>query len=159
MNITDTAKTLKFVAKNPKFIAENILSNKDLSEVVKNMAKDLGASEVGIVTKKTLEGGPESTNLEYALHGAKSAIVFAVPFDQKLIEPYLSKKDHSLNKNKIDTTIFAGGIAIQIAGFLDQLGYDSIAISPNFVYRKDTPNGTRDMKPFISHRFLAARSA
>jgi hypothetical protein len=48
----DTAKTLKFVSKNPKFIAKNVLFKNDLSEVVKNMAKDLEASKVGIVTKK-----------------------------------------------------------------------------------------------------------
>ena len=158
MKMSDTAKSFKFASKNPKFIAKTILSKKDLSQIIKNMARELGASEVGIVTKKTLEGGPESTDLEYALPGAKSAVVFAVPFNQNLIEPYLSKKDHSLNKNKIDITTFAGGIALQIAEFLNQMGYESKPISPNFVYRKDTPNGNRDMKPVISHRFLAARS-
>jgi epoxyqueuosine reductase QueG len=152
--MSDTAKTLKFVSKNSKFIAKNVLSKNDLSEVVKNMAKDLGASEVGIVTKKTLEGGPVSTDLDYVLPGAKSALVFAVPLDQNLIEPYLSKKDHSLNKNKIRTTTFTRGIASEIAEFLDMIGFESKAISPNFVYRKDTPNGIRDMKPIISHRYL-----
>ena len=156
MKFSDTAKTLKFMSKNPKFIAKNVLSKNDLSEVVKHMAMELGASEVGIVTKKTLEGGPESTDLEYVLPGAKSALVFVVPFDQKLIEPYLSKKDHSLNKNKIRTTTFARGIASEIAEFLYMIGFESKAISPNFVYRKDTPNGIRDMKPIVSHRYLAA---
>ena len=158
MKISDTAKTIKFAAKNPKFIAENMLSKEDITEVVTNMAKELGASDVGIVTAKNLEGGPKSTDLEYALPGAKSAIVFAVPLDEKLIEPYLSKKDIALNKNKINTTTFARGIALEIAEFLDMIGYESKAISPNFVYRKDTPNGVRDMKPVISHRYLAARS-
>ena len=158
MKISDTTKTLKFISKNPKFIAKNVLSKNDISETVKNMAKELGASEVGIITKKTLEGGPVSTDLEYVLSGAKSALVFAVPLDQKLIEPYLSKKDHALNKNKIRTTTFARGIASEIAEFLDMIGFESKAISPNFVYRKDTPNGIRDMKPIISHRYLAARS-
>ena len=158
MKISDTTKTIKFEAKNPKFMVENMLSREDITEVVKSMAKELGASDVGIVTTKNLEGGPESTDLEYALPGAKSAIVFAVPFDENLIEPYLSKKDFALNKNKINITTFARGIALEIAEFLDMIGYESKAISPNFVYRKDTPNGIRDMKPMISHRYLAARS-
>jgi hypothetical protein len=52
LKISDTAKTLKFLSKNPKFIAQNVLTKTDLTEVVKNMEKDLGASEVGILTKK-----------------------------------------------------------------------------------------------------------
>lgn len=136
---------------------ENIM-NQDLTLLIKYMAKALGASEVGIATKETLKGGPNSTDLELVLEGAKSVIVFAVPLDQDLIEPFLSKKDFSLNKNKIKTTTLTGGIAFEIAGFLDQLGYESVPINPNFVYRKDTPNGIKDMKPVISHRYLAARS-
>jgi cytochrome c-type biogenesis protein CcmE len=50
-------KNSKFIAKNvltknSKFIAKNVLTKNDLSEVLKNMANDLVASEVGIVTKK-----------------------------------------------------------------------------------------------------------
>ena len=129
-----------------------------LSKILKNMAIDLGASYVGIATKETLKNGPPSTNLDVSLEGAKSAIVFAVPFDETLVEPYLAKKDLSLNENKIHTTTFAGGISLEIAGFLDQLDYKAIPIAPNFVYRKDTPNGIRDRKPIISQKYLAAVS-
>ena len=38
LKFSDTAKTLKFMSKNPKFIAKNVLSKNDLSEVVKHMA-------------------------------------------------------------------------------------------------------------------------
>jgi epoxyqueuosine reductase len=132
--------------------------NQDLTALIKYMAKALGASSVGIANKETLKGGPKSTDLESVLDNAKSALVFAVPLDQDLIEPYLCKKDFELNNNKIKTTTFAGGIALEIAGFLDQLGYESVPVNPNFFYRKDTPNGIKDMKPVVSHRYLAARS-
>jgi epoxyqueuosine reductase QueG len=36
-----------------------------------------GASKVGVATVETLAGGPPSTNLEYVLPGAKSAVSFA----------------------------------------------------------------------------------
>lgn len=129
-----------------------------LSETLKNMALELGASKVGIATNDSLKGGPESTRLKDALKGAKSAIIFAVPLNQDLINPYLSKEDFSLNEDKIRKTTFAGGISLEIAGFLDQMDYGAIPIAPNFVYRKDTPNGIRDRKPIISHKYLAARA-
>lgn len=133
-------------------------TTKELSKILKNMAIDLGASYVGIATKKTLKHGPPSTDLNSALDGAKSAIIFAVPFDEKLIDSFLAKENFSLNENKIHTTTFAGGISLEMAGFLDQLGYRAVPVAPNFVYRKDTRNGIRDRKPIISHKYLAAVS-
>jgi epoxyqueuosine reductase QueG len=130
----------------------------ELSNNIKGMIKELGGFYTGIGTIDSLKGGPESTDLNYALKGAKSSITFAVPFKQELIEPYLSKKDFSLNQDKIRTTTFAGGISLEVAGFLNQLGYNATPIAPNFIYRKDTPNGIRDRKPIISHKYLAART-
>ena len=40
-----------------------------------------GACAVGVATTETLAGGPPSTDLEYVLPGAKSAVSFAVPLD------------------------------------------------------------------------------
>jgi len=133
-------------------------NSEELSRILKSMAIDLGAAYVGIATKETLKNGPPSTDLNATLNGAKSAIVFAVPFDEKLIDPFLSKDDFSLNENKIHTTTFAGGISLEITGFLDQIGYRAVPVAPNFVYRKDTPNGIRDRKPITSHKYLAAVS-
>ena len=59
-----------------------------LTEELKEMALTLGAFKVGIATTETLAGGPPSTDLTYVLPGAKSAVVFALAFDQNLIEPY-----------------------------------------------------------------------
>ncbi|MDR3223636.1 MAG: epoxyqueuosine reductase [Methanobrevibacter sp.] len=134
------------------------MDKEKLTKSLKEMIIELGGSHVGIGTTQTLKGGPESTDLNYVLKGAKSFITFAVPFNQELIEPYLAKKDFSLNENKIRTTTFAGGISLEVAGFLNQLNYKAIPIAPNFIYRKDTPNGIRDRKPLISHKYLAVRS-
>ncbi|MDR3292106.1 MAG: hypothetical protein LBT10_08175 [Methanobrevibacter sp.] len=134
------------------------MDNEKLSESLKEMILELGGSHVGIATTHTLKGGPESTDLNYVLKGAKSSITFAIPFNQEFIEPYLAKKHFLLNENKIRTTTFAGGISLEVAGFLNQLDYKAIPIAPNFIYRKDTPNGIRDRKPLISHKYLAVRS-
>ncbi|KZX10969.1 epoxyqueuosine reductase [Methanobrevibacter filiformis] len=133
-------------------------TKEELSKILKSMAIALGASDVGIATIETLKGGPKSTELNSALDGAKSAIVFAVPFNQDLIEPFLAKEDFDLNENKIKTTTFAGGISLELAGFLNQMDYNAVPVAPNFIYRKDTPNGIRDRKPIVSHKYLAARA-
>ena len=64
-----------------------------LSRIVREFALLEGACEAGIVTLKTLEGGPPSSDLTYVLPGAKSAISFAVAIDQEPVHPYLMKKN------------------------------------------------------------------
>jgi len=129
--------------------------DKELTDLIKKMAIDLGASNVGIVNKENCEDGPDTVDLSYILDDAKSAIVFAVPLNQNLIDDYLSKKNQDLNLNKIRTTTFTGGIGLEIANFLEQLNYKAIPLAPNYVYRKDSPNGLDDRKPPLSHIFLA----
>ncbi|MFY9200010.1 MAG: epoxyqueuosine reductase, partial [Methanosarcina flavescens] len=87
-------------------------------------------------------------DLTYVLPGAKSAVVFALAFDQNLIEPYFRKKDHkSLDTNKVRTTTLANGIALEMAGFLQQYGYKAAPQLANFVYRQDSENWLLDMPP------------
>ena len=131
----------------------------ELTEALKKMALTLGAFKVGIATTETLADGPPSADLTYMLPEAKSAVVFALAFDQNLIDPYFRKEDHkSLETNKVRTTTFANGIALEMADFLKQSGYKAIPQSANFVYRRDTENWLLDMHPPISHRYLAIRS-
>ena len=131
----------------------------ELTEALKEMALTLGAFKAGIATTETLAGGPPSADLTYVLPEAKSAICFALAFDQSLIDPYFKKEDHkSLETNKVRTTTLANGIALEMAGFLQQLGYKAVPQGANFVYRTDSENGPMDMKPPISHRYLAVRS-
>ena len=91
-----------------------------LSQMLLDFVKDRGACEAGIATVETLEGGPPSVDLSYVLPSAKSAVVFAVPLDQSLIPPYLTKKDReSHEQNYVDSNIIADGIAMQLASFLN----------------------------------------
>lgn len=131
----------------------------NLTEVLKEMALTLGAFKVGIATTETLAGGPLSADLTYVMPEAKSAVCFALAFEQNLIDPYFKKKDHSsLETNKVRTTTLANGIALEMAGFLQQYGYKAVPQLANFVYRQDSENWLLDMHPPISHRYLAVRS-
>lgn len=126
---------------------------------VKELAKCLGASAVGVASLETLEGGPPSVDLSYVLPEARSAVSFMVPLDQGCVEPYLQKKDRrSYELDNVRTNSLVSGISLDLAEYLKQKGHPSIAQAANLVYRKDTPNGPFDEKPPISHRYLAVRS-
>ena len=126
---------------------------------VKELARCLGASAVGIATTETLAGGPPSVDLSYVLPGAKSAVSFLVPLNQSYIEPYLQKKDrHSHETDNVRANTLSTGISFEIAAYLTQKGHPSVGLTANIVYRTDTPNGPFDEKPPISHRYLAVRS-
>ena len=132
---------------------------RDWTEHMTELLMTQGVSLVGVSTKETLAGGPPSTDLEYVLPGAKSAITFAVPFDQEKIELYLSKQDHAGHQSdNMHTNAYVSGLAAQGASFLDQKGHPSYGCCANAVYRQDTPNGMSDFLPDISHRYLAVRS-
>ncbi|MBQ75912.1 MAG: 4Fe-4S ferredoxin [Gammaproteobacteria bacterium] len=135
------------------------MSKEELTQLAVAYLKEQGACEVGVVTKETLAGGPPSTNLEYVLADAASALSFAVPLDEEKISSFLGKKDHAGHQeDNIHTGFFITGLAVGLASYLDQIGYPSYGVDSNIVYRKDTPRGSRDFKPDISHRYLAARS-
>jgi epoxyqueuosine reductase len=132
---------------------------KELSRTIMDLARCQGASAVGVTTVDTLRGGPPSTDLTYVLPGAGSAVTFAVPLDQTLIEPYLMKKDHAaLERHIFHTNSFCSGIAQDLAGYLEMKGFKSLGVWANAYYRKDVPFGILGMLPDISHRYLAVRS-
>jgi epoxyqueuosine reductase QueG len=132
---------------------------KELTRLVKDYARCLGACAVGIATTETLSGGPPSADLTHVLPDAKAAVSFAFPLNQELIAPFLMKKERRPHeKDNIDTNGLAGGLSLQLSKWLDQKGYPSVAQAPNDVYRQDSPGGALDMVPEISHRYLAVRS-
>jgi epoxyqueuosine reductase len=138
---------------------ETLTDREELSQLMKDMARNLGACLVGIATIETLAGGPPSADLTYVLPGARSAICFALPLDQEKIERYLKKEDHdSHNLDKIRQTTLASGIALEMSTFLCQLGYPSVPVPANFQYRNDSQVSYADRKPPVSHRYLAVRS-
>ncbi len=136
-----------------------VIGPKHLTQFVFESLLAQGACAVGVSTKETLAGGPPSTDLEYILPGAKSAVTFAVPFDQTKIDPYLGKEDFlghnadNFTKNAIST-----GLSHQMAGYFKLIGHPSRGVMANGSYREDTPNGIADYLPDLSHRLLAVRS-
>ncbi len=134
-------------------------SAKDLTAFAADFLTTQGACAVGVVTKETLAGGPPSTDLEYVLPGAKSAVSFAVPFDQQKIERYLAKEDHAGHQeDNFRTNFFVTGLAYGLAAYWNQHGIASYGLASNAVYRQDTPRGMADFMPDLSHRYLAVRS-
>jgi len=123
-------------------------------ELALKMPIGLGASKSGIATKETLKG-PNLADLEYVLPGARSAIIFCVPFDQDLIDPFLSKKSFELSENKIRTTTLTFGISFEISTVLSSLGYRTYPVASNFAFRRDSPNGIFDRIPPISLKLMA----
>jgi len=132
---------------------------KELSEVAIKFLTAQGACAVGICTKETLAGGPPSTDLEYVLSEARSAVSFAVPMDQEKIERYLAKENHADHQqDNVRTNTFVTGLAVGLAEYWNQQGIVSRGLCGNGVYRHDTPGGMYDFMPDISHRYLAVRS-
>jgi epoxyqueuosine reductase QueG len=132
---------------------------KELTDFAVEFLTTQGACDVGVTTTETLAGGPPSTDLQYVLAGAKSAVTFAVPMDQKKIERYLSKKDHAGHQDdNVRTNFLVTGLSIGLAEYWNQHGIPSYGVSANAVYRQDTPRGMIDFIPDISHRYLAVRS-
>ncbi len=132
-----------------------------LANRVMDYARMLGASSAGVATLETLEGGPPSTDLTYVLPEARSAVSFAVPIDQSVIEPYLSKEGRDAQeKDAVRANMVAAGIASALENYLECSGFKSKALKVNQVYRNEgeTELGRNPMLPDISHRYLAARS-
>lgn len=134
-----------------------------LSKTLQEMALTLGAFKAGIATTETLAGGPPSADLTYVLPEAKSAVVFAIAFDQNLIDSYFRKEDHkSMETNKVRSTTLANGIALEMAAFLEDFGFKAVPLNANFVYREKVMEFMKEQKselhPPVSHRYLAVRS-
>ncbi len=105
------------------------LSKEELSKVVIDFVESLGVCEAGIATVETLQGGPPTAELNYVLPEAKSAICFAVPFNQHFIPPFLSKHDRlSHEKDILSVNSLASGIALKLAAFLNQNGHPSVQV-------------------------------
>lgn len=131
----------------------------ELSSLMIEMAKSLGACAAGIATTETLAGGPPSADIAYALPGARAAVCYALPLDPEKIEPYLKKEAHEPhNRDKIRAVTMANGIAGEMSNFLVQLGYRSVPLLANFQYRNDGGLTYKDRVPPVSHRYLAVRS-
>ena len=111
---------------------------KQLSQIALEYPLSHGAFSSGIATVETLAGGPPSTDLSFVLAGAKSAVCFALPFDQATIDPYLSKQDRlGLERSYNHAEITATGLGVHFANYLTKRGFPSVYIAAGQVYRED----------------------
>ena len=130
-----------------------------MTNLVREFMFNAGAMDVGIATVDTLAGGPPSTDLTYVLPEAKSAVCFAVPLDQGLIERFLNKEDcRSHNIDNRRTNSLVSGMAFELATFLNVKGRPSVPIVANAFYRPEVEGGVFSELPDISHRYVAVRS-
>lgn len=146
-----------------RYLEIYVISSKieEHTNLVLNMAKTLGASNVGITTADTIGTNDPTAGYEYVLPGARSAITFAVPFGgeglDKVIDGFLSKTDHkTMEMMKVRATTLANGIAFEMAGLLNQIDCEAVPVHANYVYRPDKP--PEDRVPPLSHKLLALRS-
>jgi len=130
-----------------------------LNSLVEEFLLERGALKVGVATLETLEGGPPSTDLEYCLEGARSAVSFALPLNRDYIRAYLAKQDRlSHEKDNIDTNIKATDISWELAEMLKKEGYSSKGTKANLKYRTEVKDWQLTLPPDISHRYVAVRS-
>jgi len=103
-----------------------------LRKDVERLLLDLGAVSVGFATKKTLEGGPPTTDMTYVLPEAETVICFAVPLNKSKIRGYLGKE---LPRGRFDHVIDRGDVYLKAYKFarvasnlLEEKGYKWIQI-------------------------------
>ena len=143
---------------------ENKLGDKkiNLNEEVEKILLDQGAISVGFATKKTIEGGPPTTDMTYILPEAETAICFAVPLDKPKIRSFLGKE---LPRGHFDHVIDNGNVYLKAykyakvtSDFLEEKGYKSAPVINNFKYREDVQNWRTKLPPPLALRLVAARS-
>lgn len=133
-----------------------------LRKDVERLLLDLGAVSVGFATKKTLEGGPPTTDMTYVLPEAETVICFAVPLNKSKIREYLGKE---LPRGRFDHVIDRGDVYLKAYKFarvasnlLEEKGYKSAPVYNNFKYREEDPDWRSKMPPILALRWIAARS-
>ena len=129
-----------------------------LEEEIEQFLLERGAVKVGFATLETL-AGPPSADITYIIPEARSAISYALTFDQKLIRDYLSKKDFDgAEKNRFDLNYRTVKISSELAAWLQEKGYDSKRIISNNNYKKEIKGWPATMPPKLSHRYVAVAS-
>jgi ferredoxin len=131
-----------------------------LESQIKKIARDSGASLVGITSKQRLYDAPPSGNPDYLLPSVQSVVSFAVALDRKIIQGFISKKDwfsHCDERKQIAQKLYT--ISDNLVKFLKSQGFEAIGVDINNTYRPE-PNAVdiTDMTEFIpdfAHRYGA----
>ena len=126
-----------------------------LEKRIEDLLTGLGAAGVGIATTETLAGGPPSTDLEYVLPGARSAVSFSVALDHDQIRPYLGKETEIPYQDAQDVYRTINNASEEVAELLRNLGHDAVSVAAHLELRPDSPDPIYDPKPPLSHRYVA----
>ncbi len=130
-----------------------------LNKKIEEFLLERGAIKVGFTNAERLAGGPPSTDLEYKLKGARSAISFSIPFNREYIRLYLSKKDRALHeKDNLDGNQKVYEMSWDLANMLKSEGHTAKGTRANNKYRQEIEGWQLSMPPDISHRYLAVVS-
>ena len=133
----------------------------NLKEEVEQLLLDQGALRVGFANAETLAGGPTCTDITYKLPEAKTAIIFAMPFNKKIIRAFLAKElpngRSDYEKDQFDLHIKVYNMSKEVAHFLEKKGYKAAAFFPNNKYREDIPGWRMKLMPELSLRYAAVK--
>jgi len=131
-----------------------------LKNQIKNIARESGASLVGIASKQRLYDAPPSGNPDYLLPSAQSVVSFAVTLDRKIVRDFISKKDwlsHCDERKQIAQTLYT--ISDRLVNFLKSQGFEAIGVDINNTYRPEPDaDDITEMTEFIpdfAHRYGA----
>ncbi len=126
----------------------------ELESKIKAFLKERGVDLAGVAGPERWKNGPPSIDPTYMLHGAKSIIAWAVPFNVPAIYDFLSKKSpgpHNLDQLKQAQKM--NRVARELVEYLQSMGFKAAQVMTNNTYRR-SPDifATR---PSLSHRFAA----
>jgi epoxyqueuosine reductase QueG len=136
------------------------MTNNQLEEQVKNIAKESGAAKFGIASKERLNDAPPSGNPDYLLPSTQSIISFAVILNNNIARDFIGKKDwqsHCEERKQLARSLYV--IGDRLVDFLKNKGFEAVGIDINNNYRPE--HGTSDVTemtefiPEFSHRYGA----
>jgi epoxyqueuosine reductase len=131
---------IQFANQTNSVYSEAITVGKKMNALVKQIALDEGAADVGVSSVRRLT---EKVSMDpgYLLPGAKSIITFLVPLDGEIIRKYLGKESQDImQRHETDVYRKLDHIGNSISEALNKKGYPSIAAEPNLDYRfKNSP--------------------
>ncbi len=131
-----------------------------VAERIKSIAREKGATLVGIASKQRLLDSPPSGDPRYLLPSAQSAISFAVTMDGKTVRDFISKKDwlsHCEERKYMARLLYV--VTDCLVNFLRSEGFDAVGVDGNNAYRPEkSTSDVTEMTEFIpdfSHRYGA----
>lgn len=131
-----------------------------LEQQIVEIAKEAGASRVGIAERDRLMDAPESADPVELLESTRSVISVALPLDGPTQRAFLGKRDrlsHCLERKRLAQRLY--DLSDRLVSLLRDRGFEAVGVNVNNVYRPEP--GARDITdmteffPDFSHRYAA----